>query len=136
MFYLSLEDILETHSFVIDETGGSHGLRDRGALLATIALPAQTAFGQELYPTIFIKAAVYARNIISSHPFIDGNKRTGMTTAIVFLEDNGYVALAKKGEVEKFALAIIEEKLDIEAIATWLKRHSKKSKQTGSRRKK
>lgn len=126
MTYLSIEDILEIHSFIIDETGGSHGLRDRGSLLATVALPAQTTFGHELYPTIFAKAAVYTRNIIFSHPFIDGNKRTAMTVAAVFLEDNGHEFVAPQGEIERFALEIIENHLDIEAIALWLKRHSKK----------
>lgn len=126
MIYLSFEDILEIHSFIIDETGGSHGLRDRGVLLAAIALPAQAMFGRELYPTIFVKAAVYIRNIIFSHPFIDGNKRTAMTAAAIFLEDNGYEFIAEKGEIEQFALAVIHDRLDIEAIALWLKRHSKK----------
>ena len=127
MPYLSFEDILQIHSFIIDETGGSHGLRDCGALLATVALPAPVAFGQEFYPTIFLKAAVYIRNIISAHPFIDGNKRTAMTVAAVFLEDHGYVSVAKEGEIEAFALSIVEEKLDTEAIAFWLKQHTKKS---------
>lgn len=127
MRYLTFQQILLIHSMLIDEYGGSHGIRERGLLLSAEELPKQKAFGEELYTTVFIKAAVYARNIIMSHPFVDGNKRTGMTAAIVFLENNDHMFLAKTGEIEKFALKIIEDKLDLVAIAAWLKKHSRKS---------
>lgn len=112
----------------IDETGGSHGVRDYHAVLSLEGMPKQKVFGKELYPTIFLKAAVYVRSLIMSHSFIDGNKRTGMISAAVFLENNGYIITAKKGEVERFALRVISEKLDLDAIAGWLKKNSKKLK--------
>jgi death-on-curing protein len=126
--YLSIEQILLIHSLAIDETGGVHGVRDLHAILSLEELPRQKVFGKELYPTIFEKAALYTRNIIMNHPFIDGNKRTGMTAAAVFLENNSYEFVAKEGEIENFALKIVKEKLDVKAIASWLKRHSKKHK--------
>ena len=86
MKYLTKEQILIIHSIIIDETGGMHGVRDHNAVLSVEALPRQKLFGKELYPTIFLKATVYTRNIIMNHFFIDGNKRTGMTAASVFLE--------------------------------------------------
>jgi death on curing protein len=113
---------------LIDETGGVHGIRERHVVLSAEKMPQQTAFGRELYPTIFLKAAVYARNIIMNHPFIDGNKRTGMVSAFVFLERNGYISAAKDGEIEKFALMIVKERLSLESIADWFKRYSKKLK--------
>ena len=122
--YLGVDDILLIHSMVIDETGGSHGVRDTHAILSIVEAPKQSFSGKELYPTIFEKAAVYARDIIMNHPFIDGNKRTGMTTGAVFLEDNGYVFTAKEGEIEHFALKVIREKLEIREIAKWFKEHS------------
>ncbi len=128
MKYLSREEILLIHSMIVDETGGMHGVRDYHAILVLEDLPRQSVFGKELYSDIFSKAAVYARNIIKSHPFIDGNKRTGMTSASVFIEDNGYKVIAEKGEIEKFALKIATGKLDIKEIAVWLKRHSKRMK--------
>jgi len=121
--YLSAEDILEIHSMLIDEIGGMHGVRDMNAILALVGLPKQKISGRELYPSIFSKAAVYARNTIMNHPFFDGNKRTGMTAASIFLEDNGYKIVCKDGEIEKFALDIIKSKLSIEEIADWFKRH-------------
>lgn len=128
MKLLSYEQILLLHSIAIDETGGLHGVRDTHALLALIELPKQKVFGKELYKGIFLKAALYARNIIEAHPFVDGNKRTAMAAAGVFLENNGYAVIAEEGEIEKFALKIIREKYILEKIADWLKRHSKKIK--------
>lgn len=109
----------------IDETGGMHGIRDLPAILSSEIAPKQKVFGKELYDTAFLKAAVYARDIILNHPFLDGNKRTGMTTAFVFLEDNGYLSTVREGEIYAFALKIIKEKLKIEVIAKWFERHTK-----------
>lgn len=128
MIYLNKEQILLIHSILIDETGGSHGVRDSHLILSLEDSPRQKVFGRELYPTIFLKASVYVRNIITGHPFIDGNKRTAMTTASVFLENNGYEITAMEGEIKKFALEIIIKKLDLEIIAVWFKKHSWKIK--------
>lgn len=126
MEYLTAEDILRIHSGVIDETGGSHGVRERHALSTLEELPKQAAFGRELYPTIFDKAALYVRNLIFGHPFIDGNKRTAMAATDVFLQLNGYRIAVRKGGVESFALSVIKKKLALEDIAVWLKKNSKK----------
>ena len=126
MRYLTKEQLLLIHSMVIDETGGAHGVRDYGAILGLESLPRQSAFGKELYPTLFPKAAIYARSIISGHPFVDGNKRTAMTAASVFLENNGYKLAVEKGMVEKFALRLTEEKLTIEVIASWFEKNTGK----------
>jgi death-on-curing protein len=120
MEYLTAEDILNIHSVMIDETGGSHGVRDQGALKTLEGLPQQQAFGKELYPTLYIKAAVYMRNILFSHPFIDGNKRTAMTCTDVFLQLNGYVINVAKGGVELCALTVIEKHSSLEEIAIWI----------------
>ena len=135
MRYLSYDEILFIHSVVVDETGGSHGVRDQGALLALEALPKQSAFGKEMYPTVFEKAALYIRNIIFSHPFIDGNKRSAMTSAAVFLEDNGYHIVVNKGEIEAFALSVIADHLELANIAALLQKNSKK-KRSGKKKSK
>lgn len=126
MHYLTKDQILFIHSLIIDETSGSHGVRDLHAILSLEKSPAQSVFGKELYPTIFEKAALYVRDIIMNHPFVDGNKRTGVTAASVFLENNGYEIIAHEGEFEKFALRIVSERLEIAAIAQWFKTRSRK----------
>ena len=116
------------HSLVVEKTGGSQGVREAHAILALKELPQQQAFRSELYPEIEIKAALYARNIIMSHPFVDGNKRTGMMSAIVFLEDNGYTFEAQPGEIEGFAVSIVTKHLTFEDIGEWIRAHVKRKK--------
>lgn len=126
MQYLTAEEILRIHSAIVDETGGSHGVRDRKPLEVMEALPQLRSFGKELYPTVFLKAGLYVRNIIMSHPFIDGNKRTAISAADVFMQLNGYQITIARGGVEAFALDVIQKKLDLDDIAAWLKKNSKK----------
>ena len=128
MKYLTGEDLLAIHTSVIAESGGSDGVRDDHALLSLENSPRLQAFGQELYPTIYLKAAIYAREIISQHPYFDGNKRSGMATSLVFLKLNGYTLQLHTNDILDFALKIVLEKLSLEEIAAWLKRHSKKTK--------
>lgn len=128
MTYLTVEQVLLIHSMVIDETGGLHGLRDRGRLLSAVESPKTSGFGREYYPSLFEKAAVVARSIILDHPFLDGNKRTGMTAAFIFLENNGWETIAKRGEIEAMALTIATEKPEPAALATWLKKHVRQNR--------
>lgn len=134
--YLSGAEILLIHSRLVDETGGLHGVRDYNAIQSVIDQPRQAVFGKELYPTVFLKAAVYARNIIAHHPFLDGNKRTGITVASVFLSDNGYTTEAKEGEFYKLALHIAEDKWEYEKIAAWYESHTTKVRAAKPRGKK
>lgn len=130
MKHLTKEQVLLIHSMLIDETGGSHGVRDYHAILSLEELPRQSVFGKELHTTIFEKSAVLARNIIMSHPFVDGNKRTGMTVAFVFLENNGYEIDVKEGKIEAFALSIVKDRLSIEDIAKWFGKNSKRTRKS------
>lgn len=128
MNYLTAAQILLIHSMIVDETGGLHGVRDRHALESLVESEAQVVFGRELYPGVFHKAALYGYRIIMGHVFSDGNKRTGMTSAAICLENNGYQFYSEKGEIEQFALRVIEQKLEIQAIADWFEKHARKNK--------
>ena len=134
--YLSEEDILLIHNRIIDRIGGLHGIRDRNAIQSAIGQPRQTVFGKELYATLFLKAAVYARNIIAHHPFLDGNKRTGVTAASVFLSENGRAIEAKEGEFYSLAMHIVEDKWDYEEIAEWFESRATKVRAAKPRGKK
>ena len=122
--YLSLEEILRLHFQVIEDFGGTHGVRDEKRLASLTLAPQQEVFGAKQYPDIFQKAAVYARNLIGDHPFVDGNKRTAVTTAVIFLNRNSYELIAKPKELEDFAVKIAVSKLGVPEIAAWLKKHS------------
>lgn len=125
MHLFSVDDIELIHLQIIDVSGGSHGTRDRGRLEAAVATQAQEVFGKELYDTPFEKAAALCRGIIADHAFMDGNKRTGIMTALIFLERNGLrTKLSDKG-LEGFAVRIAIEHLDVPVIAEWLEAHCK-----------
>lgn len=124
MKYLDAEEILLIHHQLVEKYGGMHGTRDLERVKSAAAAPAQHVFGEEQYRTIYEKAAVYARNIIIDHPFLDGNKRTGITSAALFLSRNGINIVVEKGELEKFTVRIATEKLSVGQIASWLKSHA------------
>lgn len=124
MIYFTLEEIELLHMQIIDASGGSHDVRDRERLKSAIAAQTQEIFGKKLYATVFDVAAVMARNIIADHAFIDGNKRTGIMAAVIFLERNGTKTNIVDQELEDFAVRVAVERLDVEAIADWLKSHT------------
>ena len=124
MVSLTLEQILQLHALVLVKDGGADGVRDVGRLEAAVSTQHQVAFGEELYATVFAKAAALIRGIIGDHPFTDGNKRTAMLAGLTLLEVNGYNFTAQRGELENFAVRVATDHLDIDAIADWLKRHS------------
>lgn len=126
MKYLTGEEILVLHSEIIDETGGSHGVRDSGLLISVIKRPKATFGGKELYGDVFKKASVYLDSLANFHIFTDGNKRTAIAAAARFLFLNGYELIAANKEVEIFALKVVVEKLSLGKIAAWLKKHSRK----------
>lgn len=88
--FLTLGDILEIHKDQIQRYGGSYGIRDEHLLLSSIAQPYATFGSKFLHKTVHDKASAYLFHICQSHPFIDGNKRTSLTSALTFLFINGY----------------------------------------------
>ncbi len=122
--YLTLPQILFLHARLIDETGGSHGLRDLGLLESAGARPQATFDGNDLYPDLFSKAAALMDSLINNHPFVDGNKRTGITATGLFLQRNGYRLTATNAELETFTLQVAGQRINITDIAVWLQAHS------------
>ena len=122
--YLEIDEILELHFWIIEDFGGSHGVRDELGLKSLVAAPRTIVFGEEQYVSVNEKAAVYLRNCIADHVFTDGNKRTAVTIAGVFLARNGWRMTAAAVELENFAVRVATDRLDIDAIADWLERHS------------
>ncbi|HMT19334.1 MAG TPA: type II toxin-antitoxin system death-on-curing family toxin [Candidatus Saccharibacteria bacterium] len=124
---LTLKDLELIHMQIIDVSGGSQGVRDINRLESALASQFQEVFGEDLYPTVYEKAAVLARGVIADHPFVDGNKRTGLMAALVFLNLNDIdtTELTDK-ELEDFAVQIAVEHLDVPVISAWLKAHGKK----------
>lgn len=123
--YFTVEEILRLHFQVIENYGGSHGVRSEERIQSVVEAPKMVAFGVEQYPGLHEKAAVYLRNIIGDHPFSDGNKRTGVTVAGVFLLHRNVRLTASPKELEDFAVKIATNHLDVPTIAAWLRQYSK-----------
>lgn len=115
------------HAALIEEYGGSSGVRDAGSLEAAVARPWGASFGRDHFSSPFDKAAALCEAIIKRHPFVDGNKRTGASAGSYLLEALGYRVRAEKGEVAEFALAVATDEMTFEEISGWFEGHSEEA---------
>src|SRR5581483_10936982 len=127
--YIPLEEVLIIHDDFIKRYGGSFGIRDLGLIESALARPQSSYFGQDLYPTIFHKAAALFHSLIFNHVFLDGNKRTSLTVTARFLNLNGHELKMTQKEVVDFPLWVENSHPhpEVEEIASWLQKHSKKN---------
>jgi death-on-curing protein len=121
---LTVEQVLFIHARLIDETGGSHGVRDLGLLESAVARPQSTFVGHALYPDLFIKAAALLDSLARNRPFPDGNKRTGITATGLFLLLNGYQFKVDGDQLVSFTLSLVSSVRSIEDIADWFRANS------------
>jgi len=124
MNYLTPEQVLFIHARMIEETGGEHGLRNMGILLAAVARPQAIFEGQELYENLYLIAGALMDSLIRNHTFLDGNKRTGIASASLFLSSNGVVLETTNEEIVHFTMDCAQSRLSIGEISAWLKEHS------------
>ena len=117
--YLSAQQVLFIHARLTDETGGDHLLRDVGLLVSAVARPQAVFAGSDLYPSLEAKAAALMQSLILNHPFLDGNKRTGITAAALFLLGNGRGLMADNAEVERFTYAVTNGQITLDEMALW-----------------
>ena len=122
--YLTIEQILFIHARLIDETGGGHGVRDLGLLQSATAHPQVVFDGKDLYPDLFTKAAALSESLINNHPFLDGNKRTGIASAGLFLRINGVDLTASNKLLLQFTLNIAKSLHNVDSITEWLRENS------------
>lgn len=122
--YLTAQQVLFIHSRLLKTTGGEHGLLDLGLLESAVARPQATFEGRELIPGLYQKAAALMESQAQNHPFVDGNKRTAITAAAMFLQQNGYRLGAGNEELERFTLQVVIEKPSLEEMAAWFQNHA------------
>lgn len=127
MRYLSLAEVLELHRRVIEQAGGSMGVRDMGALESAVAQPRMTFGGDDLYPTLVEKAAALCFSLVQNHPFVDGNNCVGHAAMETFLVLNGFEINATIDEQEELILALAAGAVSREVLVNWLNAHVKHS---------
>ncbi len=118
--WLEKLDCLSFHNSLLSRFGGLEGLRDEGLLESALARPLQLlSYGT---PNHFDLAAAYAHGIVKNHPFLDGNKRSGLMAAALFLEINGWIFQAPEAEAVLMTLALAAGELDADEFSAWLQR--------------
>lgn len=122
--YLSPEQALFLHSHLIAETGGEQGIRDLGMLLSALCEPQATFDEKELCPDLLSKTAALMDSLVRNHPLVDGNKRTAITAAALFLRFNGYRLVVENAEMVRFTLACAQSQRSLEEITEWFRQYS------------
>ncbi len=122
--FLTLDDVMELHAEQIAAYGGSDGLRSSDLLKSAIAQPEATFGGQFLHSDIFQMAAAYLFHLVQNHPFIDGNKRIGLETALVFLELNERLIESSDEMLVELVLGVAQGQVTKSQIAEFFRSHS------------
>lgn len=120
---LNKQQVLYLHEELIQETGGISGLRDEGLLESALAAPFQTFDGQPLYQSLQQKAARLCCGLVKNHPFLDGNKRIGAHTMLVFLALNGVELDYTQEELSNIILQIAASAAGEKELLDWLINH-------------
>lgn len=123
MKVLSKRQILLLHSALIEQTGGTDGIRDEGLLESALYAPFQSFAEQELYPSLLEKAARLGFGLICNHPFVDGNKRIGTHAMLVFLNINQIEICYEDDELIAVILSVASGTMDHNGLLSWLQEH-------------
>lgn len=123
MIRLTKKQVLMLHIQLIESTGGCDGIRDDGLLDSALETPFQSFSGEELYPSIQSKAARLCYGLVKNHAMVDGNKRIGAHTMLVFLAANGYELKYTQKELVDLILDVADGKKEYEDILSWILKH-------------
>jgi death-on-curing protein len=123
MRYLTLNELLQLHNQLVEQSGGSAEIHSVEALESALAQPRMTFGREDLYPTVVEKAAALGFSLIRNHPFVDGNKRTGHAAMEIFLILNGHEIDASVDEQERIILQLAAGELERKAFDEWLQAH-------------
>ncbi len=123
--FLTLAEVIEIHSNQIQRYGGAEGVRDINLLSSAVAMPYASFSGSFLHHNIYEMAAAYAFHICQNHPFVDGNKRTALASALVFLELNGISVLDSKMKLYEAMISLATGNLGKTDFAGILRRLKK-----------
>lgn len=117
---ISTAEVQKIHDILIEKFGGANGVRDKNALLSALNRPYSTFEEQDLYPTAIEKAAAIMESIVTNHPFVDGNKRTGYVLMRLMLMHDGIDITANENDKYEFVIDIARGEMDFEQIKQWI----------------
>ena len=123
MIFFTPAQAAKIHESLIKKTGGMNGLRDENLFDSALCAPFQKWSGTALYPDIFDKASQLCYGLIENHPFLDGNKRTGVHLTLLFLQLNGENLSYSQKDLSEFGWAVASGKKSKDQIKAWLLQH-------------
>ena len=123
--FLTLAEVIEIHTDQISRYGGSPGVRDINLLSSAVATPYATFGGEFLHPDLYDMSAAYAFHLAQNHPFVDGNKRAALASALVFLELDGITLDDPRGSLYEAMLGIATGAISKSELGTILRKLSK-----------
>jgi len=118
--FLSLDEVIFLHDEQLVRFGGAAGIRDLDLLASAVGTPQASFGGEFLHPDLFSMAAAYAFHIAQNQPFVDGNKRAGLLSALVFLDLNGMMVSDPEGLLYQAMIDIAERTMDKGGLADLL----------------
>jgi len=127
MIFLVKKQVIAINRLTISYHGGNftppENLLNESALDYLIEIVHAEMYEQALYPSVFDKAGIYLYNIISNHIFSDGNKRTGLEAALIFLKLNGYHLNENISDetLTNFILSVASAEHSLLSVQEWLK---------------
>jgi death-on-curing protein len=126
MNYLSKEDLLDLHAYVVTRYGGLLGIQSQDRLHTALNAPLQTMFGAELYPDVPSKAAAMTYLLVKSRPFLGGNEGTALMALLRFLAINDMELSreATPGELFRLMRSLNHSDIDKEGLEAWLREHT------------
>jgi death on curing protein len=113
-------EVIKIHNLLIDEFGGSRGVRDYNLLDSAINRPFQTFDNKDLYSTPIDKSAAIFQSLIINHPFIDGNKRIAYVLMRLILLQYNLDLRAAQDEKYDFVIKAASGEMDIDSIKDWI----------------
>ena len=120
----TLQDIYELHAQLENAFILSPGVRDENLLASAVYAPFQTFMGNDLYPSIYDKAAQLCYGLANNHPFTDGNKRTALHSMYVYLIINGFDIISTQQNVENLIIDVAAGNITNVELAQWLKENT------------
>lgn len=126
MQFITLDEVLAIHDEMLIVAGGRAGIHDFTLLHSAIERPKAQFGGKFLYSSLWTMAAAMLQSLVKNHPFDDGNKRTAYASTARFLYKNGYKLRHALKETVLFMVGVDIKNKNLEEIAAWLKKNSKK----------
>lgn len=121
---LTVKQVIDLHTQVVMNTGGSDGIRDMGLLESAVNAPFQSFGGHDVYPTIYEKAARLGFGLVQNHAFIDGNKRIAAHSLLIFLELNDIEIDCTEFELFSTFYKLAASEVTFDDLVDWITKHA------------